>query len=149
MFSSPLAMRKEILTPTSSPHIADHFGRRIAIIIGCCFMVVGGVVGCASNGYNMYIAGRFILGFGNGLAQMCSPLLLVEIVHPQHRGPVTTIYNCLWNAGALLVSVIGWGTSYVASEWSWRSITLLQIVPSVIQLVFIYCRLSSGTPLYS
>lgn len=70
-------------------------------------MVVGGVIGCASNGYNMYIASRFILGFGNGLAQMCSPLLLVEIVHPQHRGPVTTIYNCLWNAGALLVSVIG------------------------------------------
>ncbi|KAH1279127.1 hypothetical protein KXW98_002495 [Aspergillus fumigatus] len=127
-----------ILSYFITPYVADHLGRKIAIITGCCFMVVGGVIGCASNGYNMYIASRFILGFGNGLAQMCSPLLLVEIVHPQHRGPVTTIYNCLWNAGALLVSVIGWGTSYVASEWSWRSITLLQIVPSVIQLMFIY-----------
>ncbi|GFF48396.1 lactose permease [Aspergillus udagawae] len=121
-----------------TPYIADRFGRKIAIIIGCIFMVIGGIVGTASTGYNMYIAGRFILGFGNSLAQMCSPLLLVEIVHPQHRGPVTTIYNCLWNAGALLVSVIGWGTSYVTSEWSWRSITLLQIIPSVIQLIFIY-----------
>ncbi|EAW12294.1 putative MFS hexose transporter [Aspergillus clavatus NRRL 1] len=121
-----------------TPYIADRWGRRTAIIIGCLFMVVGGVVGTASNGYNMYIAGRFILGFGNSLAQMCSPLLLVEIVHPQHRGPVTTIYNCLWNVGALVVSVIGWGTSYVSNDWSWRSITLLQIIPSVIQLCCIW-----------
>ena len=49
----------------------------------------------------MYVAGRLLLGFGNSLAQMASPVLLVEICHPQHRGKVTTIYNCLWNLGAL------------------------------------------------
>ena len=86
----------------------------------------------------MYIAGRFILGFGNSLAQMSSPLLLTEICHPQHRGPVTAIYNCLWNLGALIVSVIGWGTSHVESDWSWRSITFIQIVPSLMQLAGIF-----------
>lgn len=70
-------------------------------MIGCCFMVVGGFIGAFSNGYNMYLASRIILGFGNSFAQMCSPLLLTEICHPQHRGPVTAIYNCLWNVGAL------------------------------------------------
>lgn len=80
------------------------------------------------------MGGRFVLGFGNSLAQMASPLLLTEICHPQHRGPVTAIYNCLWNAGALLVSCIAWGTSNVKNDWSWRSITLLQIVPSAVQL---------------
>lgn len=49
----------------------------------------------------MYVAGRLLLGFGNSLAQMASPVLLTEICHPQHRGKVTTIYNCLWNLGAL------------------------------------------------
>lgn len=86
----------------------------------------------------MYIIGRFVLGFGNSLAQMASPLLLTEICHPQHRGPVTAIYNCLWNFGALLVSSIGWASAYIPSDWSWRSITLIQIVPSVIQLTFIW-----------
>lgn len=47
------------------------------------------------------MAGRFVLGFGNSLSQMCSPMLLTEIVHPQHRGPLTAIYNCLWNLGSL------------------------------------------------
>ncbi len=123
----------------------------------------------------VYVGGRFLLGFGNSLSQMSSPLLLTEICHPQHRGPVTAIYNCLWNLGALrkqypplrwkkgqgqktqgqkpsaaswsghryinglqVVSSIGWGTSYIESDWSWRSITLLQIVPALIQLTFIW-----------
>lgn len=86
----------------------------------------------------MYISGRFLLGFGNSLAQMASPLLLTEICHPQHRGPVTAIYNCLWNLGALLVSSIGWGTAYINNDWSWRSITLMQTVPSIIQITFIW-----------
>ena len=84
------------------------------------------------------MGGRFILGFGNSLAQMASPLLLTEICHPQHRGPVTAIYNCLWNAGALLVSCIAWGTANVEGDWSWRSITLIQVVPSVVQLIGIW-----------
>ena len=76
-------------------------GRRFAIILGCCLMVLGGFLGGFSNGYDMYIASRIILGFGNSFSQMSSPLLLTEICHPQHRGRVTSIYNCLWNVGAL------------------------------------------------
>lgn len=44
------------------------------------------------------------------MAQLSSPLLLTEISHPQHRGKVTAVYNCLWNLGAIvntwLVSII-------------------------------------------
>lgn len=82
----------------------------------------------------MWLAGRFLLGFGNSPAQMCSPMLLTEICHPQHRAPLTAVYNCLWNLGALIVAVIGWGTANIDGEWSWRSITLIQAVPSIIQL---------------
>lgn len=84
-----------------TPYVTDHFGRKPAIVIGCVFMICGGCLTAFCNGYTIYIAGRFLLGFGNSLAQMASPLLLTEICHPQHRGPVTAIYNCLWNFGAL------------------------------------------------
>ena len=86
----------------------------------------------------VFIVGRFVVGFGNSFAQMASPLLLTEICHPQHRGPLTAVYNCLWNSGALVVAWTGWGTSKIQNDWSWRSITLMQILPSVIQLTFIY-----------
>jgi MFS family permease len=65
-------------------------------------------------------------------------MLLTELAHPQHRGPVTTIYNCLWNAGALLENALGWGTAQIKGDWSWRTIAFVQIVPSLVQLAFIY-----------
>src|SRR6266566_5307458 len=86
----------------------------------------------------VFLAGRFLLGFGNSLAQMCSPMLLTELCHPQHRGPVTAVYNCLWGAGSLLENAIGWGTAQIDGDWAWRIIALVQIVPSVIQIGFIY-----------
>ncbi|KAL2264519.1 hypothetical protein VTJ83DRAFT_7029 [Remersonia thermophila] len=121
-----------------TPYVADNFGRRTAIVIGCCFMICGGFLTGFCNGYGMYMGGRFVLGFGNSLSQMASPLLLTEICHPQHRGPVTAIYNCLWNAGALMVSCIAWGTANIDGDWSWRSITMLQVFPALIQLIGIW-----------
>ncbi|KAJ5355922.1 General substrate transporter [Penicillium concentricum] len=120
------------------PFIADRWGRKIPIMIGCVLMIVGGLLGAFCTNYGMYVAGRLLLGFGNSLAQMASPVLLTEICHPQHRGKVTSIYNCLWNLGALLVAWLAWGTMYIPNDWSWRSLTLLQILPAVIQIVFIY-----------
>ncbi|KFA62947.1 hypothetical protein S40285_04380 [Stachybotrys chlorohalonatus IBT 40285] len=120
------------------PYMADYLGRKPTIMIGCVIMIAGAIISAFCNGYDMYIAGRFVLGFGNSLSQMSSPMLLTEICHPQHRGPLTTVYNCLWNLGSLIVSIVGWGTASINSDWSWRSITFIQAVPSIIQLVGIW-----------
>ena len=101
-------------------------------------MIAGALVSTFSTNWQIYMAGRLILGFGNSFAQMCSPILLTEICHPQHRGIFTAVYNCLWNLGAIFVAWIAWGTSQADNEWSWRSITLLQGLPSAIQLVFLF-----------
>lgn len=120
------------------PYMADWWGRRTPIAVGCCLMIIGGFLGAFCNGYGMYVGGRFILGFGNSLAQMSSPVLLTEICHPQHRGRVTAIYNCLWNLGALFVAWIGLATATINNDWSWRTLALLQIMPATIQITFIY-----------
>ncbi|KAF7561681.1 hypothetical protein G7046_g2468 [Stylonectria norvegica] len=120
------------------PYMADNWGRKPTIVCGCIFMIAGSWISAFCNGYGMYIAGRFVLGFGNSLSQMSSPMLLTEICHPQHRGPLTAVYNCLWNMGSLIVSVIGWGTASINNNWSWRSITFIQAVPSLIQLCGIW-----------
>jgi len=120
------------------PFFTQAVGRKIPIATGCVIMIAGALISCFSTNWQIYFAGRFVLGFGNSFAQMCSPILLTEICHPQHRGTFTAVYNCLWNLGALFVAFIGWGTSNVNSEWSWRSITLLQGLPSAIQLCFIW-----------
>ncbi|KAF2641808.1 hexose transporter-like protein [Massarina eburnea CBS 473.64] len=120
------------------PFMAEWWGRKVPIAIGCIIMCVGAIVSAVATTWQIYMAGRLVLGFGNSFAQMCSPILLTEICHPQHRGVFTAVYNCLWNAGAFFVSWVAWGTSQANNEWSWRSITLLQALPSVIQIIFIY-----------
>jgi sugar porter (SP) family MFS transporter len=120
------------------PYMADLLGRKPTIMVGCVIMIAGAMLSAFCNGYGMYIAGRFVLGFGNSLAQMCSPMLLTEICHPQHRGPLTTVYNCLWNLGSLIVSIVGWGTASINNDWCWRSITFIQSVPSIIQVCGIW-----------
>jgi sugar porter (SP) family MFS transporter len=120
------------------PVMADRVGRKLPIAIGCVIMVVGAVLQASCQNLGTFMGGRVLLGFGNSLAQICSPMLLTEIAHPQHRGRLTAVYNCLWNVGALIVAWISFGTNFVQNDWSWRIPALLQAVPSVIQLAFIF-----------
>jgi sugar porter (SP) family MFS transporter len=120
------------------PILSDHFGRKVPIITGCFIMIAAAAIQGASINLSMFEGARFFMGFGNSLAQLSSPLLLTEICHPQHRGRITAVYNCLWNVGALICSWISFGTSGVTTNWSWRVPTLIQAFPSVICICFIW-----------
>lgn len=120
------------------PFFTDRVGRKIPIVVGCAIMITGAVMQAASNDLGVFMGGRFLLGFGNSFCQLSSPMLLTELCHPQHRARLTTVYNCLWNVGALLVAWIAFGTDYLYSDWSWRIPALLQALPSMIQLTFIW-----------
>lgn len=80
-----------------APYIADRWGRRAGIWAGCSILFVGVAVQSASQDFRMFVASRFFVGFGCTLSQLSSPLLLTELAHPQHRGRVTAVYNCLWS----------------------------------------------------
>lgn len=121
------------------PYIADILGRRFGIITGCIIMLFG--VAMVSIGYRiaLFVVGRIILGFGLGIAQECSPLLVAELVHPQHRAVYSTIYNSLWYIGSLVGSLVALGTNHIHhSDWQWRVPCLLQALPSICQLIFIW-----------
>ncbi|KAL3476695.1 general substrate transporter [Aspergillus californicus] len=121
------------------PWVADTLGRRFGVVLGCVIMLFG--VAMVSIGYKvaLFVVGRIILGFGLGIAQECSPLLVTELVHPQHRAVYTTIYNSLWYIGSLLGAGVALGTNKITgSDWSWRVPCLLQAAPSICQLFFIW-----------
>jgi len=121
-----------------APFVADRFGRRACITFGCVIMIIAASIQAAAKNLDYFMGGRFLMGFGNSLAQLSSPLLLTELCHPQHRARVTAVYNCLWNVGAIICTWLTFGTKRIESDWCWRVPALTQAAPSVIQLAAIW-----------
>lgn len=128
------------------PFIADRWGRKPSIALGFIIMAMGAALQAAAPNFATYQGGRVLLGFGNSFAQICSPMLLAEITHPQHRARYTSVYNCLWNLGSLLVSWTCYGTHFWGNDWSWRFPAILQGVPGLIQLLFLWSMLPRPSP---
>jgi sugar porter (SP) family MFS transporter len=136
-----------------TPYIADIAGRRAGIITGCLIMIVGVILQSMGLNIHMFIAARFLIGFGVAIAHGSAPLLIAELVHPQHRAIFTTIYNSTWYFGSIIAAWLTYGKSHVSVDvpsltcsgtftipnaWSWRIPSIVQAVPSVIQLIAIW-----------
>jgi len=96
------------------PYIADGLGRRWGIMIGCVTMILGVILQTISVNLKMFIAARFFLGFGIAIAHGASPLLVTELVHPQHRATFTTIYNTTWYIGSFIAAWLTFGTNHIS-----------------------------------
>ena len=121
-----------------TPYIADGLGRRWGIMIGCMIMILGVILQTISINLKMFIAARFFLGFGIAIAHGASPLLVTELVHPQHRATFTTIYNTTWYIGSFVAAWLTFGTNHINSNWCWRVPSLVQAFPSILQMSFVW-----------
>lgn len=76
-----------ILAVPIVPYIADTWGRRIGIVIGCTIMLGG--VALVSIGFEvaLFAVGRLVLGFGLGIAQVRS---LARPIHYRSNGLTST-----------------------------------------------------------
>ncbi|TAQ83433.1 hypothetical protein B7494_g8240 [Chlorociboria aeruginascens] len=78
------------------PYTADILGRRTGVMIGCSIMIIGVILQTLGFTFGMFVGARFLIGFGVAIAHGSSPLLITELVHPQHRAIYTAIYNTTW-----------------------------------------------------
>jgi MFS family permease len=120
------------------PYAADMLGRRMAIFVGCFIMLLGVALQGASKNLGMFVAARFFLGYGVAIAHGASPLLITELVHPQHRAIFTTVYNTTYYFGAIIAAWLTFGTYKIPNNWSWRIPSIVQALPSILQIVFVW-----------
>ncbi|KAL1866872.1 hypothetical protein Daus18300_006575 [Diaporthe australafricana] len=137
LLTASMAMGSMLAIPIV-PYCADILGRRMGVVIGCSIMLVG--IALLSMGFHiaMFIMGRLLLGFGIAIAHGSAPLLIAELVHPQHRAVYSTIYNTLWYLGSLIGAWVSFGTNNIVGNWAWRVPCLLQAIPSLFQIFFIW-----------
>ncbi|KAM0333437.1 hypothetical protein ACHAQA_002099 [Verticillium albo-atrum] len=122
-----------------SSYIADKFGRRWGVTLGVTIVIVGSVIQAVpSVNESMFLAGRFLVGFGSNFAQAALPLLITELAYPQHRGKLTTAYNVQWYLGAIIAAWTIYGMVDYDTDVAWRVPVALQAAMPVVQLCGIW-----------
>ena len=85
----------------------------------------------------MYIVARMLLGVGILFAIISGSAMLGELGHPKERPVLTSLFNSSYFIGQILASAIAVGTNTIESDWAWRLPSLLQICPSMVQIIFV------------
>ncbi|KAJ7468644.1 general substrate transporter [Mycena latifolia] len=119
------------------PTVVDGRGRRASIILGCALMLVGAILQGASQNLTMFIAARFLLGFGAPFSVVGSASLIGELTHPKERAVMTSLFNGFYGIGSIIIAAISLGTYNMQSDWGWRIPSILQASPSIMQLMFV------------
>ncbi|KXJ96228.1 general substrate transporter [Microdochium bolleyi] len=125
--------------------VADYLGRRWGMIIGCLFTIVAafmqafapqGVIGC-------FIAGRVLIGIGQGLALTAAPVYINEIAPAQIRGHIMTLWQTFYSVGAFVAYWINYACSLnrkSLGEWDWRMVVVFQVlIPAIVIVLLPFC----------
>ncbi|ELQ41426.1 sugar transporter [Pyricularia oryzae Y34] len=121
---------------------ADYFGRRWAIFGGCATTVVATFMQAFAPYHNIgvFIAGRVVIGLGQGLALTAGPVYINEMAPAEIRGVVMTFWQLFYSVG----SFICFWTNYACSQnrtslghWDWRTVVILQALVPVIIMALI------------
>ena len=116
--------------------LVEKIGRKYTIIIGSVIIILGVFLQTFANGLVMFAVARAIIGLGLSFEYTAAPMLVTELAHPTHRAQLSTFLNTLYNFGATIAAWICLGTLTIQSDWSWRSVSLIQIFPSLISVAF-------------
>lgn len=112
----------------------EKIGRRLTIILGAVIIIIGVFLQSFANGLAMFASARAIIGMGLSFEYTAAPMLVTELAHPTHRAQLSTLLNTLYYLGATLAAWITLATLSIESDWSWRSVSLIQMFPSLISI---------------
>lgn len=59
--------------------LADGYGRRVCIFVGCLIVIVGTIIQTTCHTKSVFMGGRFILGLGAAIASAAGPAYTVRI----------------------------------------------------------------------
>lgn len=120
------------------PSVSQFLGRRRSILAASFVMMLGAGMQAGSVNDDMFIASRWILGFGIPFAIVNASALLGELGYQRERAILTSLFNASWFVGAIAAAGATYGTFQMKSTWAWRLPSLLQLAPSLFQVTFMY-----------
>ncbi|KAL0932158.1 sugar transporter [Colletotrichum truncatum] len=118
--------------------LADWGGRRVGMGTGCLVTIVAAFMQAFAPRHNLgvFIAGRVIIGIGQGLALTAGPVYINEITPAEIRGVVMTFWQLNFSVGSFIAYWINYACSLnreKLGDWDWRMVVIFQIlVPTIV-----------------
>ncbi|KOS39980.1 hypothetical protein ACN38_g9185 [Penicillium nordicum] len=117
---------------------ADFLGRKLGMGIGCVLVIVATFMQTFAPHHNLacFLAGRCIIGIGQGIALTAGPIYIGELAPPEIRGKIMTFWQMFYSVGSFICFWINFAcTKNVAKlgEWDWKLVVIFQLlVPAFI-----------------
>lgn len=97
--------------------LADRFGRRRALILAGPLFLAGALVQALAPDTSVLVVGRFIIGFGVGIASVAAPLYAAEMASAFSRGHLVSAYQLAITIGILVAEIID---AALSGSGDWR-----------------------------
>ncbi|KAF7527500.1 hypothetical protein G7054_g10472 [Neopestalotiopsis clavispora] len=122
--------------------IADYFGRRVGMATGCFVTIIATFMQTFSPYHTLgcFIAGRVLIGLGQGIALTAGPVYINEMAPAEIRGTIMTFWQLNYSVGSFIAYWIAFATGkYKArlGEWDWKMIVIFQMLVPLIVLVLL------------
>jgi MFS family permease len=63
--------------------------------------------------------------------------MIGELSYPKERPIMTSLFNSSYFIGAIVAAAIALRTADIGGDWAWRIPSLLQLFPSLLQIIFV------------
>ncbi|GLA79907.1 hypothetical protein AtubIFM56815_000711 [Aspergillus tubingensis] len=119
--------------------IADFLGRKIGMATGCILVIAATFMQCFAPRGNIacFLAGRCIIGIGQGIALTAGPIYIGELAPPEIRGKIMTFWQMFYSVGSFICFWVNYACTKHSThlgEWDWRMVVIFQLLVPVIIL---------------
>ncbi|KAJ5082537.1 hypothetical protein N7532_011580 [Penicillium argentinense] len=121
---------------------ADYFGRKVGMGAGCVLVIIATFMQTFGPRHNLacFLAGRCIIGIGQGVALTSGPIYIGELAPAEIRGKIMTFWQMFYSVGSFICFWINFAcTKNVPKlgEWDWKLVVIFQLMVPVIILALL------------
>jgi SP family galactose:H+ symporter-like MFS transporter len=115
-------------------NLADRLSRKRVLVIAAYLFLAGAVVQAIAPGVPILTIGRFVIGFGVGMASVAAPMYVAESTNAATRGRFVSGYQL-----AITIGILGaqFADYTLSNEGTWRLMVGLAAIPGLILLVVV------------
>ncbi|KAF2260887.1 sugar transporter-like protein [Lojkania enalia] len=118
---------------------SDRIGRKIWVCVGAFIQIIGTVISTSAYSTGQLIAGRVLIGVGNGFVVSTGPVYIAETTGTvKQRGPLVGILMGFACVGTACAYWIDFGFTYATGQVVWRLPVAMQIIWSILAIVLTF-----------